>query len=79
MLPIFSGSLVGSSVFEARRTDTRFLVEGSDSLMRLRVSIVLFRLAPGESGVGEGSCTEELEILEVGSGIIRCLTAMSVF
>ena len=82
MLPRRPGSEVGSSLTDSRKAETRFLVEGSESLILLRASITLFVLEPGLRGVG--AWTDEGDVRDrvrntVRKQKVQCRAELPVF
>ena len=66
--PSLSWSLVGSSALDFLRADTRFFVDGSESLIALRASIVVLAPGPGVRGlIWTGG--SDLGMFETGSGM----------
>ena len=64
--PSLFWSLVGSSVLDFLRADTRFFVDGRESLISLRASIVVLAPGPGVRGL---IWTGDLGMFEIGSGM----------
>ena len=64
--PSLFWSLVGSSDLDSLRTATRFFVDGSESLILLRASIVAL---PLETGVRGFICSGDVEMFDTGSGM----------